>query len=229
VLTTDSQFSTYNFFPRSPDHGFAGEYFCLVIALIGLEIFRGNGDKNPLVVNRVVSNLLGIACAAVAAALPPAIRGSDPQLVVEQFSALRDAYVGLVQALLNEDESQKIEGSDDYKTSLLGETALKRSNALYLVKNAGGFKAFPFLRVDERLLPLAESLAADESLLSYFLEQACDIVQAGQLEELTRVGSEAHTILTILQGFGVNVQTEWEGVEVGESFWDPGGRIFHFL
>jgi hypothetical protein len=196
------------------DHGFTGEYFVLTMSLIGLEVYRGNGSKNALTVNRVLSNLAGIGIAMLVSSIPPYRKGSDPKHTVEYWTALRDSFVRLLQTLLNEEERDSIK-CDDFKQSFLADASFKRRNALYLAKDAGHLKALPFLRVDERLVPLAESLAANESLLAYLLEIAAEIVRGDIVNHFTE-GSEArHKLVQLLRGFGVQEEDTDDDAQAG--------------
>jgi hypothetical protein len=203
------------------DHGFTGEYFILALSLIALEVYHGAGSKNALTVNRIVSNLAGIGMAMLVAWIPPRRKGSDPKYAVEYWTALRDSFGHLLQTLLNEEERDSIK-SDDFKTNFLNYPSFKRRTVLYFTKNAGCMKALPFLRVDERLLPLVEAMAMNESLLAYLLEIAAEIVRGDVVNNFTK-GSEArHKLVQFLRGLGVQEEEDDDDDANARATEEPG-------
>jgi hypothetical protein len=202
------------------DHGFGLLYFVTTMAYIGLYIYCGKGTKNAITANRVVANLLGIVLAMIVAAIPPSQKGNDPNHAVEYWMASRDSFVRLLYALLNDEERGSFK-NDDFKESFLKDASFKRRNAVYLFKNAGGLKAFPFLQVDERLLPLMESMSASESLLANLLEIAAEIVGGDDVNDFT-AGSEAHhEVLQLLRACGVQEEDDGDDGQAG-TMEDPG-------
>jgi hypothetical protein len=86
---------------------------------------------------------------------------------------------------------------------------------LYLTKNAGNLKSLPFLRVDERLLPLVETMATNEFYLTYLLEIAAEIVGGDIVNNFAR-GSEArHKLVQLLGGLGVQEEDKDDDAQAG--------------
>jgi hypothetical protein len=177
----------------SYDHGFSGIYFAMTEVLIALEVFRGAGSKEALTLNRVVANLAGIVLALLLSSIPPFIRGGDPKLETECLSSLKDAFVDLLQTLLNEQDRQKIV-SEDYKTAFLQDATSKIKTTTFYLKDAGTLKALPFMKVDARLKPLLEDMVVSKSLIGLLLTVAGNIIQADMTVDIAQ-GTAAHQVL----------------------------------
>jgi hypothetical protein len=190
------------------DHGIAGLYFLMTEVLVALEVYTGSGDKNPVLLNRIVATVAGVAMAMLVAATPPFVKGGDPKHAVACWTSMKEDFVDLLRTLLEEDDCSKIVG-EDYKKFFLQDAMAKRALAMFLVKDAAKFKILPFGRVDERLEPLVEDLFMSESLLRGLLLVAGDIVAEDKVAAL-REGREGSALKRILSSYSGTVTASSE-------------------
>jgi hypothetical protein len=124
--------------------------------------------------------------------------------------------VRLLRTILHEEERESIK-SVDFQASCLTDAPFQRRNAFYLAKNAGCLKALPFLQVDESLLPFVNSLAIQESKITYLMKLAEKIVSGGG-DDFVNPFTEGYdvrlAIETLLSGFDDDVQ---EGTAVDNN------------
>jgi hypothetical protein len=190
------------------DHGIAGLYFLMTEVLVALEVYTGSGDKNPILVNRIVATVAGVAMAMLVAATPPFVKGGDPKHAVACWTSMKEDFLDLLRTLLEEDDCSRIVG-EDYTTVFLQDAMAKRALAMFFVKDAARFKILPFCRVDERLEPLVEDLFISESLIRGLLLVAGDIVAEDKVAAL-REGREGSVLKKILSSYSDAVTTSSE-------------------
>ena len=72
-----------------------------------LEVYKGYGGKNDIILNRILANLLGICMAMLMSIIPPGVYGNSPReakfLLEDQKRAFRDG----MKLVLEESDSQK--------------------------------------------------------------------------------------------------------------------------
>lgn len=107
--------------------------------------------------------------AALIAALPPVVRGTDPKYAEYYLDSLKVTFRDiLVKATSN--DGPKIEQAD-FATSFK-EMATFRRSAVYLLKNASSLQSLPIYKVDQRLMPLIEDMVTTEAILFQVMQMA---------------------------------------------------------
>jgi len=143
-------------FGGSHDNGKIGLYVILTHTLVSLEIFAGKGDRDSLVVNRVVATIVGVVVAVIFAFIPPNNRAGDTKQVKEWWTATRDGFVKLCDDLL--DESKHTEMKAGYADKLVAPAAQSRRIANWYLKDADYLPKLPIFRVDPAITVLTHGL-----------------------------------------------------------------------
>lgn len=190
----------------SYDHGWAAMYFNLTLALTMLNVYAAGGQRNDIVVNRLVANLTGICAAMVVALIPPSLRGGDPRRARNVLSNERRCLALVLRAILDagpggttngaggkgEGATTAAERLKGLEESDFGVLAERRDDATYLVKNASRLERFPrFFKVDPGLVTQMERLTMTGVVLARIITLAGYIAEREAL--LTLFATEGTT------------------------------------
>jgi hypothetical protein len=188
---------------RAPlgDFGYIGAYFLAVQALIALEVFRGDGSKNSLVLNRVVANVAGVVMAMLLCAIPPHVSGSDPKHTGDFLSDLQDSFVQLLKATLDGNDGFERIHEESFKTDFLMTAETKRKRAAFYLKDADRMKMLPFFQVDARLDPLLEDMRLTQFLIGRHYDAALEISQDKMVGELSEATSARRSLESVVKEY----------------------------
>jgi hypothetical protein len=160
------------------DHGYFAMYYVMVLAIISLEVFLGNGPRDALTVNRIVATLTGVLMAMVISVVPPNVYGGDPKHSIEYYDLVLKSWKTLLQALVG-DEGKTLLTSEELISGLMADCVSQRLLAAMLIKDASTLHRLPFFRVPETLSPFVEDVAITEALEGHVLNIAKRIIDEG--------------------------------------------------
>mmetsp|Transcript_17431 Transcript_17431/g.37647 ORF Transcript_17431/g.37647 Transcript_17431/m.37647 type:complete len:869 (-) Transcript_17431:198-2804(-) len=189
-------------FGLDKDAAWGPAYFSMTQALVTLEVYWGYGGKNDITLNRIVSNLVGIAMSMAMALIPPGVYGNSPReskfLLEDQKRALRDC-IGLV-----------LEGSDSAKFHHLYATAkatfvagFSEANENY--NDANKLQRLCILKPNPRMkLELNNAAVLGSSILS-LIRFGIILVEAEPEDEgsFAEGSEERRALETILEGLDI--------------------------
>ena len=154
--------------------GYGGFYFVLTQSAIVMEYLAGAGEGDDLVVNRLLSNLLGIAMACFLAVVPPKVMGGDPKWTELILQETKSATEKFILGLLDDDEAALVHLQKSHSEEF---DALK-VDATYLFEDAKRGSIFPFYRVDERLEEEIDQLVITSAFLRFLMTRAIEAMKA---------------------------------------------------
>jgi len=132
-------------------------------------VYLGSGDKNDLTVNRIVATITGVLMAIVISYLPPHVNGRDPKHAREYLNALSEAFRLLLETFANESEGSKVT-TGEFKKSLLSSADSKKAFAVFALNDADMMQGLPFMKVNEKLRPMLDSLGVTEASIKHLLD-----------------------------------------------------------
>jgi hypothetical protein len=178
----------------SDDYGYWGFYFVLTQSVVAMEVFAGIGSRDELVVNRIVSNLTGIAMASLLAVIPPTVAGADPRRAGWILTEMKQGLVDGLQLLLTAEESsyESLKALNKHSRTEIDDL---RADALFLLKDAKRFTWFPFYRVDPALEREISDLTISGSLTTFLLESANEKLMKEEFAEGGKLHASVASIL----------------------------------
>jgi hypothetical protein len=154
----------------SKNFGYGGFYFVLTQTAIVMEYLAGLGNGDDLVVNRLLSNLLGIAMACFLAVIPPNVMGGDPKWTELILQETKSATEQFILGLLDDDEAALVQ----LQKSHSAEFDALQVDATFLFEDAKRGSMFPFYRVDERLGEEIDQLVITSVFLQFLIARAIE-------------------------------------------------------
>jgi hypothetical protein len=158
----------------SNDFGYGGFYFVLTQTVIVMEYLAGFGEGDDLVVNRLLSNLLGIAMACFLSVIPPNVMGGDPKWTELVLQETKSATEKFILGLLDDDEAALVQLQKSH--SALFDTL--KVDAVFLLEDAKRGSIFPFYRVDERLEEEIDQLVITSAFSRFLMARAIEAMKA---------------------------------------------------
>lgn len=160
----------------SPDYGYTGFYIVLTQAVICMEFLTGMKQVDELVVNRIISNLTGIAAASILSLVPPCVRGSDTKWTGLILSEARLTMKECLETLLN----GKPDSIAAIKKRFAKTSDSLRDDADYLLQDAKRLNIIFLGRVDPRLEKALIAVGTTSSFLCLALDRVGELSKEGQ-------------------------------------------------
>jgi hypothetical protein len=155
-----------------------------------MEYIIGAGTGDELVVNRLVSNLIGIAMAVLLSVIPPNVMGGNPKWARKVLDEVKSTLVTMARLLLDGDTCQ-LQKIEKLHKSYSKRINLLQGDALYLMEDAERMSVFPFYKVDPVLHEQVMTLAVTSSFVSVLLDRAMDLTSGDYKNDFLRNELEA--------------------------------------
>lgn len=192
----------------SKDFGYGGFYFILTQSVIVMEHLAGIDEGDDLVVNRLVSNLLGIGMATFLAIIPPTVMGGDPKWTSLMLQATKSSAEKLIWGILNGDQQSLVALKNNHSANF---DALK-GDAEFLLEDAKRGSFFPFYKVDERLEEEIHQQAITSAFLQIILDRAIVAMNSREGLRFDKGSQESYALFNILRSM-----REWKQEEVSKQ------------
>jgi len=145
-------------------------YFFVIFALLSVEIFVGKGDKEGLVINRIVATCTGVAMAMLFSWIPPRTRGGDPIHTQIYWDALSGAFVSVLTLFAGVKDELTPTNAKDAKAKFMTPVQEKRKYASFLLKDASRFHILPILNPNKALNPLIGDMQVTETYIGHLID-----------------------------------------------------------
>jgi hypothetical protein len=159
----------------SQDFGYGGFYFVLTQSAIVMDYLAGAGEGDDLVVNRLLSNLLGIAMACFLAFIPPTVMGGDPRWTELMLQETKSATDKFILGLLDDDAEAALVQIQKSHSKVFDTL---KADATFLLDDAKRGSIFPFYRLDERLEEEIDQLVITSEFLRFLMARAMEAMKS---------------------------------------------------
>ncbi|KAL3915923.1 MAG: hypothetical protein SGILL_005418 [Bacillariaceae sp.] len=156
------------FFGPKPDNQYPFMYFIMTHVLILLEVEGGSGDRNAIVLNRIIATASGVVMAVIITTVPPQIKGYDPDRFDRYYDSLKWSLIFLLEnlALCDPDHDFKSDTTKLNDAKWLGDRESFYANDINMLS------WLPIYRLDPRLLPLLEQMTITQVFIQASIDSA---------------------------------------------------------
>jgi hypothetical protein len=227
ISTAGATYSATNrgFFARlglSGDYSFGPIYFVITEVIVVMYSYLFPIERNDVAVNRIVSNLVGIAIGILLAFVPPGVWGGDPSHCFEIVDTIEGNSSEYLDILLQSRSISDASELEKISKELLQKKDLDLAAGIRLHKlakdvydDASRFSAAPFLKTDGGLTMELALISRDVYVASYLGILAARIVSNPQFR---RVALEDDTVRSSIESYKRTFQNRLS--QYGES--SPG-------
>lgn len=180
----------------SNDYGFGPLYFVVTqVIIVSYGYYYYDPESIPvLVVNRMVSNLVGIALSMLLALIPPTIKGSDPSHCESIVTFHRNSVAEVLNILLSchlDPENGNVKGIEGARSKLkilsskiLVQGTHMQEMAVDFEKDASKLRKVPIFLVDPLLKPEISKVTRDIYICAFIAKHASDILADGETRSI---------------------------------------------
>ena len=161
------------FFGPIPDNQYPIMYFIMTQSLILLEVEGGSGDRNAIVLNRIIATATGVVMAILITSIPPQIKGYDPDRFDCYFDSLKGSLIVLLESLILCDPDHDF----DLDRAKLEDAKWLGDREMFYAKDINVLSWLPMYRLDPRLLPLLEHMQVTQVFIRASIDSAANAIK----------------------------------------------------
>ncbi|KAL3906711.1 MAG: hypothetical protein SGILL_009164 [Bacillariaceae sp.] len=165
------------YFGPIPDNKFPIMYFVMTNSMLLLEIDDGSGDRDAIVINRIIATATGVVMAILITSLPPQIKGYNPDRVQRYCDSLKDTMVFLLENLILCDPEHDFE--EDH--SKLKDTKWLGDRETFYANDINMLSWLPVYQLHPQFLPLLEHMKITEVFMDALIDASAKSLKDDKL------------------------------------------------
>ena len=172
------------FWGMDPHIGMFGRYVVLVQSLVIITVYTGPpGERDEIVVNRIIATATGAIMAMFIALIPPQVRGSDKEPMFGLLELVETSFKqGLRLTIENEWNEEIGVQLDTLSEEFMNEFLQTKQKIKALLDDASKLNGAPFLRVDKRMMDALQSLTVRAAYVKMWLGYARSVATNDEIK-----------------------------------------------
>ena len=165
------------YFGPIPDNQYPIMYFVMTNSLILLEVEGGNGDRDAIVINRIIATATGVVMAILITSIPPQIKGYDSDRVQRYYDSLKDTMVCLLENLILCDPDHDFK--DDH--AKLKDSRWLGDRETFYANDVNMLSWLPVYKLHPEFIPLLEQMKITEVFIGALIDAAAKAIKEDKL------------------------------------------------